>query len=148
MNRFSATKAALFAVWLILPRDVRSLQIVNNNKKNANHRLLSPTIKPATTTSSSSSTSSSRHLSSVSTSVATSTTTVAETYTDEEKENVANTVNALTLTASNVQRRTLSRLSMSEPEIWKLALAGSLATLVSDVTMHPLDCIKTLQQTE
>jgi solute carrier family 25 S-adenosylmethionine transporter 26 len=35
-----------------------------------------------------------------------------------------------------------------EPAIWKLALAGSLATLVSDVSMHPLDCIKTLQQTE
>lgn len=35
-----------------------------------------------------------------------------------------------------------------EPAIWKLAVAGSLATLISDVSMHPLDCIKTLQQTE
>ncbi|KAL3924231.1 MAG: hypothetical protein SGARI_006076, partial [Bacillariaceae sp.] len=35
-----------------------------------------------------------------------------------------------------------------QPAIWKLALAGSVATLFSDVLMHPLDSIKTLQQTE
>lgn len=29
-----------------------------------------------------------------------------------------------------------------------LALAGSLTTVVADITMHPMDCIKTLQQSE
>lgn len=38
--------------------------------------------------------------------------------------------------------------SNSNVAIWKLALAGALATLVSDVAMHPLDGIKTLQQSE
>lgn len=46
------------------------------------------------------------------------------------------------------QTSTSTTTAMVEPAIWKLALAGSLATLISDVSMHPLDCIKTLQQTE
>ena len=32
--------------------------------------------------------------------------------------------------------------------LWKLALAGSLATIASDMSMHPMDCIKTLQQSD
>ena len=32
--------------------------------------------------------------------------------------------------------------------VWKLALAGGLATLVGDTVMHPVDCIKTLQQSD
>jgi hypothetical protein len=35
-----------------------------------------------------------------------------------------------------------------ELPLWKLALAGSLATMVSDMSMHPMDCIKTLQQSD
>jgi solute carrier family 25 S-adenosylmethionine transporter 26 len=35
-----------------------------------------------------------------------------------------------------------------EPAIWKLALAGSLATIFSDMAVHPVDCIKTLQQSD
>jgi solute carrier family 25 S-adenosylmethionine transporter 26 len=40
------------------------------------------------------------------------------------------------------------RSSLLLPAIWKLALAGALATMVSDVAMHPIDCIKTLQQSD
>jgi solute carrier family 25 S-adenosylmethionine transporter 26 len=40
------------------------------------------------------------------------------------------------------------RSSLLEPAVWKLALAGSIATLVSDSAMHPIDCIKTLQQSD
>jgi hypothetical protein len=32
--------------------------------------------------------------------------------------------------------------------IWKLAAAGAIATLIGDVSMHPLDSIKTLQQSD
>lgn len=35
-----------------------------------------------------------------------------------------------------------------ELPLWKLALAGALATMVSDMSMHPMDCIKTLQQSD
>jgi hypothetical protein len=35
-----------------------------------------------------------------------------------------------------------------ELPLWKLALAGSLATMVADMSMHPMDCIKTLQQSD
>lgn len=32
--------------------------------------------------------------------------------------------------------------------IWKLAVAGAIATVVGDSIMHPIDCIKTLQQSD
>lgn len=32
--------------------------------------------------------------------------------------------------------------------LYQLALAGSLTTLIADVSMHPVDCIKTLQQSD
>ena len=32
--------------------------------------------------------------------------------------------------------------------LWKLALAGGLPTMVGDVAMHPIDCIKTIQQSD
>jgi solute carrier family 25 S-adenosylmethionine transporter 26 len=47
-----------------------------------------------------------------------------------------------------LQKRTLLIQSESRVPIWQLALAGTLATFVSDISMHPLDCIKTLQQSE
>ena len=55
-----------------------------------------------------------------------------------------------------LQKRTLLLRSESQSPapivpivpIWQLALAGTLATLISDISMHPLDCIKTLQQSE
>jgi hypothetical protein len=49
---------------------------------------------------------------------------------------------------SQTSTTTTTTTTLMEPAIWKLAVAGSLATLISDVSMHPLDCIKTLQQTE
>lgn len=35
-----------------------------------------------------------------------------------------------------------------EPAIWKLAMLGAIASLISDVAMHPTDCVKTLQQSD
>lgn len=32
--------------------------------------------------------------------------------------------------------------------LWQLAVAGSLTTFMADVTMHPIDCVKTLQQSD
>lgn len=32
--------------------------------------------------------------------------------------------------------------------LWKLALAGGVATMIGDAAMHPMDCIKTLQQSD
>ena len=32
--------------------------------------------------------------------------------------------------------------------LWKLAVAGGLATMVGDAALHPMDCIKTLQQSD
>ena len=32
--------------------------------------------------------------------------------------------------------------------LWKLAVAGGVATMLGDFTMHPMDCIKTLQQSD
>lgn len=32
--------------------------------------------------------------------------------------------------------------------LWKLAVAGGLATVIGDAFMHPIDCIKTLQQSD
>jgi solute carrier family 25 S-adenosylmethionine transporter 26 len=32
--------------------------------------------------------------------------------------------------------------------VWKLALAGAIATVTSDMAMHPIDCLKTLQQSQ
>lgn len=32
--------------------------------------------------------------------------------------------------------------------LWKLALAGGVATMIGDAALHPMDCIKTLQQSD
>jgi Mitochondrial carrier protein len=132
MKRISHTKIALFALSLVPPESF-SLQLPihpQNRHHHHHHHYPLTTTKPS---------SSSRNLASVTSIAPSPSSTVVETP-----------IAAATVTASSTihqqQRRTLPRLS--EPEIWKLALAGSLATLVSDVAMHPLDCIKTLQQTE
>jgi solute carrier family 25 (mitochondrial S-adenosylmethionine transporter), member 26 len=38
--------------------------------------------------------------------------------------------------------------ALPELAIWKLALAGAIATIVGDAAVHPIDCIKTLQQSD
>jgi len=32
--------------------------------------------------------------------------------------------------------------------LWRLALAGGVATMIGDAALHPMDCIKTLQQND
>ena len=53
-------------------------------------------------------------------------------------------VASATLPLDQYQERqeTLSQASL----VLKLAMAGSIATVISDMSMHPIDCIKTLQQ--
>jgi hypothetical protein len=41
-----------------------------------------------------------------------------------------------------------STSSSSSLPLWHLALAGSLATLLADSLTHPVDCIKTIQQSD
>ena len=49
---------------------------------------------------------------------------------------------ALLLDQYQDRQETFSQASV----VLKLALAGSIATVISDMSMHPIDCIKTLQQ--
>jgi solute carrier family 25 S-adenosylmethionine transporter 26 len=58
------------------------------------------------------------------------------------------TPSVLNLQELQQQQLQLQQQQRNHPAIWKLAVAGALATLISDVTMHPVDCIKTLQQSE
>jgi solute carrier family 25 S-adenosylmethionine transporter 26 len=71
-------------------------------------------------------------------------------HTPAVKKNAKSSAHLKTrLATASLVPSVLERTSSAEqPAIWKLALAGSVATLFSDVLMHPLDSIKTLQQTE
>lgn len=145
MRKFSIAQATLYAVWCLTPASI-SLQLPSpvQTKKSANPRRRHPSpLSP------SSNNASSRNLASAITSLAPS--SVAVEPLQEQTHITADTADRLAASTatSGLQKRTkLPQSSLNEPEIWKLALAGSIATLVSDVTMHPLDCIKTLQQTE
>ena len=44
------------------------------------------------------------------------------------------------------QRQEEEAMSSQASLVLKLAMAGSVATVISDMSMHPVDCIKTLQQ--
>ena len=41
-----------------------------------------------------------------------------------------------------------SSSTSNDLQIWKLAIAGAIATIFGDVIVHPIDCIKTLQQSD
>jgi hypothetical protein len=153
MRRFSAATATTLYAFCLLPTASYSLHLPVT-KKSAN-----PQHHPRPTKSSSSSSSSRNLISVPSITPSSSSLPFVESVVEqrvEESDSSSSSyqytsftilpLSSATTTASSLQKRVVPRLS--EPQIWKLALAGSIATLVSDIAMHPMDCIKTLQQTE
>ena len=67
----------------------------------------------------------------------------SETRTDGDFVSIEDpVVLAATMSVEQCQPEAVSQASL----VLKLAMAGSVATLISDMSMHPIDCIKTLQQ--